>query len=135
MTSFWNTLIARGVRAIAVIGTCEDDHESVQATSNRLVTLGDRMAIPFVVPASFDSHCLYGYASCSWAVDLLGFALSDACPNVHRHRIIGLLLGYSSSEIRNNEELSSGATWSRPPVGKTFQNPSDTEETCVRRAS
>ena len=46
---------------------------------------------------------LYGYACNGWVVDLLKWAL-DGCPEVHAHRIIALLLGYSPSEVSRFEE-------------------------------
>lgn len=82
--------------------------------ATRLKILAGGTAIPFLVPASFPGHRLYGYASHAWVVDLLGWALSSACPETQRHRILGILLGYAADEIRRHDESGCGqvAIWS-----------------------
>ena len=106
-------LVARGVRALAIIGTCPDSPESVQKTYDRLQRLGDDPAIPFVVSDS-SGWVAFGFAAHAWVLDLLTF--SDSCPSTQRDRILGLLLGYSSEAIRSFEERHSGRPiWSRRP--------------------
>ena len=129
-------LVVRGVRPLAIIGTCEDDPGTLQAVATRLKTLAGGTAIPVLVPGLYPGNRTYGYASHAWVVDLLGWALSPACTEGQRHRIIGLLLGYSPDEIRSFEELGCGqrAIWSRLP-DETSSPHTSTVETCAHEAS
>jgi hypothetical protein len=99
--------IARGVRTLAIVGHCPADDREMLETASRLETIGDAGAIPFVAPRS-DGVADYGYAASKWAIELLQWAESDAVPVVHRHRILGLLLGYSVDAIRMHEEMCCG---------------------------
>ena len=78
-------------------------------TATKIERLSVAGAIPFVVDRG-DGIADYGYAAHAWVIDLFGWAakIDDAVPDVHRHRIIGLLLGYSATAIREDEELSRG---------------------------
>jgi hypothetical protein len=128
-------LVARGVRPVALIGCCPGDLPTAQAVVTRLKTLGAGTAIPFVIPNG--GTFAYGYASHAWAVDLLQWAFSDECPEVQRHRIVGLLLGYSPDEIRAFEEHSSGqaAIWSPSPARTSSLHTSDREGIRAHAAS
>jgi len=98
------TLVARGVRSLALVGSCApDDAPTVRHT---LLTLATPGAVPFVVAAR-DASATYGYASHAWAVDLYRWA-SEGIPVVQRDRILGLLLGYSPDAIRSFEERAVG---------------------------
>lgn len=111
-------LVARGVRPLALIGTCDQDESTLQATITRLKILAGGTAIPYVVPARCPGRAAYGYASEAWSIDLLAWALSDECPDTQRGRVIGLLLGYSPDEIRRHDQMGCGeqmVTWSPPP--------------------
>jgi len=98
-------LIARGVRPLALLGTCGSADASI--VRHRLLTLGQARCIPFVMPAA-DGAVAFGYASHAWAVDLLRWADQKA-PEIQRDRILGLLLGYAPDAIRFFEEMGNGA--------------------------
>jgi hypothetical protein len=94
-------LVARGVRPLALVGSCE----SSGATTARLhlLTLTTPGAIPFAVPNDGGSaEC--GYAARAWVVDMLRWAWT--VPLVQRQRLLGLLLGYSPDAIGQFEELT-----------------------------
>lgn len=60
-------------------------------------------AIPFVIDRGDDvADC--GFAAKKWAIDLYRYAIREA-PDRQRHRIIGLLLGYSAQAIHDFDEL------------------------------
>lgn len=94
-------LIARGVRPLALVGTCAAS--DALSTRHHLLIAGERDAIPFVLPSG-DGGAKCGYASHAWVIDLLKWVDSFA-PARQRHRILGLLLGYAPDEVRAFEEL------------------------------
>ena len=96
-------LIARGVRPLAIVGHCPAEPRRMFEVAAQLEELATDGAIPFVAPRD-DGIADYGYAHSKWAIDLLSWAQTDAVPTEHRHRIIGLLLGYSVQAIRAHEE-------------------------------
>lgn len=66
--------------------------------------------IPYVVQRC-DGFADYGYAANRTILDLfqwLQTTSDEAVPRVQRHRLIGLLLGYSPSALRDYDELLSG---------------------------
>lgn len=69
--------------------------------------------IPFVAPRD-DGVADYGYAASRWVLDLFRWVQSDAVPTQHRHRIIGLLLGYSVESIRTFEDGMCGRLFPEP---------------------
>jgi hypothetical protein len=105
-------LVARGVRPLALVTTFEVANADLMLqVATRLECLagevGER-AIPFVVD-NMNGQADCGYAAASWAIDLFRWVVaSGSVPDVHRKRIIGLLLGYDASSIRQFEERSSG---------------------------
>jgi hypothetical protein len=103
-------LVSRGVRPMALAGyTSSGDWEMTRATT-RLERLASPGAITFVIPRD-DGLADCGYGACRWAIDLYGWALvsrRDAMPARYRHRIVGLLLGYSPMAIRDFEEANGG---------------------------
>lgn len=106
-------LIARGVRPLAIVGNCPADNRTMFEVASELENHAEAGAIPFVAPRS-DGVADYGYAAARWVIDLLQWVESDAVPEVHRHRIIGLLLGYSVEAIRNHEDHNCGRRFSPP---------------------
>jgi hypothetical protein len=93
-------LVARGVRPLALVGTCVEGDEA--STRHRLLVGADgQLAIPFTTPSG-----RVGYASHAWVVDMVRWA--DSAPVIQRDRILGLLLGYDPNSIRQFEER--GAT-------------------------
>jgi hypothetical protein len=99
--------VARGVRPVALIGARPGDPDCVQETFARLKALASDATIPFVIPGTHPGTVEYGYAAAPWCVDLLQWTWS-ACPKSQRHRIVGLLLGYSADAIRRFDELEVG---------------------------
>jgi hypothetical protein len=104
-------LVARGVRRLSLAGHIHVTH----AASDELLRVATQVerhaepnAIPFVLDHG-DGIASYGYAESSWALDLYEWAVKDpAVPQEQQHRIIGLLLGYSTPAVLRHEEEGSG---------------------------
>lgn len=111
-------LIARGVRALALVGHCEADEIGMLRWATLLDSAATQGAIPFVMPRG-DGLADYGFASAQWVVDLLSWLNSDAVPTVHRHRVLGLLLGYDSDAIRDFGEQAECRLFSSALPGST----------------
>jgi hypothetical protein len=92
-------LVARGVRPLALVGSCSLDRAS--AVRHYLLRLGVPGAIPFVVPHGDGAEC--GYAARAWVVETLTWVWT--VPERHRHRVLGLLLGYSAEAIGQFDEM------------------------------
>jgi hypothetical protein len=95
-------LVARGVRPLALIGSCAEGRARV--VRERLDLLAEPGSIPFQVPNRKRGWLSCGYAGAPWVVDLLRWVLSDECPVTHQDRIMGLLCGYSTQAIQAFEE-------------------------------
>ncbi len=80
-------------------------------TATKLEGLSVPGAIAFVIDRG-DGRADYGFSAMRWAIDLLRWTNSDAVPLVQRHRVLGLLLGYSADAIREFEEQASGRVFS-----------------------
>jgi hypothetical protein len=94
--------VARGVRPLALVGSCEpSETHTVRYRLLRLTTPG---AIPFTIPGDGGSSAECGYAARAWVVDMLRWAWT--VPLVQRQRLLGLLLGYSPDAIGQFEELT-----------------------------
>ncbi len=74
--------------------------------ATKLESLSATGAIPFVIERGDTAD--YGYAASPWVLDLYRWALSDAVPELNRHRILGLLCGYNAEAIRQFEEKRTG---------------------------
>jgi hypothetical protein len=63
-----------------------------------------------------DGTVEYGYAAAQWAIDLYCWVVNekadDVVPSHQRHRIIGLLLGYSAAAISDFEMTAVSASTS-----------------------
>lgn len=106
-------LIAREVRPLAIVGHCVADASTMLAIAAELERVAVGSAIPFVAPRE-DGVADYGFATYRWAIDLLRWAQTDAVPVEQRHRIIGLLLGYSPHAIHRFEEQTCGRMFTEP---------------------
>jgi len=116
-------LVSRGVRAMALAGTCQPGQENTLRAITRLRTaaqyLGDSV-IPFVIQSASYAVADCGYASHPWVIGLYQWARSEACARAWGHEITGLLLGYSPAAIARHGELDAGEPRQRsssPPPG------------------
>lgn len=98
--------VARGVRALAIVGHWRAETDEMHHAHTRLHSLGDPAAIPFVFAA--EGVATYGYAREAWAIDLLQWASSPEVPPARRAEITGLLLGYSPEDVGRFRQRESG---------------------------
>lgn len=113
-------LVARDVRPLAIGG-----HFSTSSASLlRIATLIEQAApnegvLPFVIDHG-DGTGSFGYAVNRWTLDFYEWAVTDpSIPEQQRHRIVGLLLGYSPGAVSRYEEQCSG----RRCLGRLNQDP------------
>ncbi len=119
------SLVARGVRAIALVGHCVADGLEMLKTATTIEAQMERGSIPFVVDRG-DGVADYGYAASQWAVDLYQWvvcAADDTVPSLQRHRILGLLFGYSVEAIREYEEHISGRRFHMSTASAVLDEP------------
>jgi hypothetical protein len=102
--------IARGIRPLAIAGSCRTEPQEMLAAQTRLEAQGEPGAIAFVCRRSDDfADC--GYAASAWVIDLYRWLVNcdeDLLPAKQRHRIVGLLLGYSVAAVAGFEEQAAG---------------------------
>ena len=92
-------LISKGVRPMALVGSCEAEPTIMLRAATLIETAAAlQRVIPFVIDRG-DGFADFGYASHQWVIELFEWAISEGCPRNKTHQIIGMLLGYSSSEI------------------------------------
>lgn len=102
-------LVARGVRPLAIAG----HFPTGSASLLRIATLIEAAAsqedvTPFVIDHG-DETGSFGYAANLWTLDFYEWSVKDrAIPEQQRHRVIGMLLGYSPVAISRYEETGSG---------------------------
>jgi len=102
-------LVARGVRPVAIAG----HFPTSQTSMLRITTLIESAApgedgVPFVIDHG-DGSGSFGFAANRWALDFYEWAVTDgSIPEQQRHRIVGMLLGYSPAAISRYEETGSG---------------------------
>lgn len=102
-------LVARGVRPVAIAG----HFPTKSASALRIATLIEAAApqegaLPFVIDHGDESGS-FGFAANRWSLDFYEWAVTDgSIPEQQRHRIVGLLLGYSPEAISRYEETGSG---------------------------
>lgn len=108
-------LIANGVRPLALIGTCEAEPGTMLRVSSQLENAAGPSAIPFVLDRG-DGFADFGYAASGWALDLFQWItrIDNEIPELQKHRIRGLLLGYGVEAIRSFEERSCGRLFEQP---------------------
>lgn len=101
-------LVARGVRVCALVGHCVADHLALTRAMTVLGTANCPGALPFTADRG-DGMADCGFAAAKWAIDLYRYAIREA-PDRQRHRIVGLLLGYSAQAIHDFEDLNDAMT-------------------------
>jgi hypothetical protein len=110
-------LVARGVRRMSLAGHChlpDEPDVALMTVATELERHAGANVIAFVVNQG-DGVASYGYADSRWALDLYQWAVTDpAVPQEQRHRIVGLLLGYSTPAISRHEEEGSGRRFMAP---------------------
>ena len=105
-------LVSRGVRPMALAGTCEAGPMVMLRASTRLGTAAMRFdALPFVIDFG-EGRADCGYATAKWVIDLYEATWRDRSP--FRHQITGLLLGYSPSAIARHEENGTSRRFTEP---------------------
>lgn len=100
--------VARGVRAVALVGSCVAEDFAMRVALERLEAVADVGATAFVLDRG-DGFADTGYAGAAWAHDLYRWAVQqadDTVPQEQRHRIIGLLLGYSVEAVARFDEAA-----------------------------
>jgi hypothetical protein len=100
--------VARGVRPLSLVGHCDSDPMTLLRVATQIERATCPGTVPFVIDHG-DGFASYGYAGAAWVVDLYQWA-NDATQvsQEQRHRINGLLLGYSVSAISSHEDENSG---------------------------
>lgn len=98
-------LIARGVRAIAIVEGLSND-----CARENVALLLEAAQGQSVYAFSFGRH-LSGYASHVWAIELLRWV--QTISQIQRNRILGLLLGYGPEAIKQFEHLSTTVDYER----------------------
>jgi hypothetical protein len=100
--------VARGVRPLSIAGHCLADSMTLLRVATQVERVTCPGAVPFVIDHG-DGFASFGYAGAAWVVDLYEWA-NDATQvsQEQRHRINGLLLGYSVSSVSHHEDENSG---------------------------
>jgi hypothetical protein len=102
-------LVARGVRPLAIANHFPTASVSVLRIATVIEAAAEgEDALPFVLDHG-DGSGSFGYAANRMTLDFYEWAASDpAIPEQQRHRIIGMLLGYSPVAISRYEETGCG---------------------------
>ena len=107
-------LVARGVRPLALVYDGTADQLSMLRMATQLETIGDQGCIPLVVDHK-DGRAGCGFAAAEWVIDLYEWTTSSvAVPAKHRHAILGLLLGYSTTAIDQHLQALGGRRFRSP---------------------
>ena len=106
-------LVARGVRALALVGRFSAEPRRMFECVSALECASEAGVVPFVIDCG-DGFAVAGYAAARWALDLYQWTFTDGVPDEQRHRIVGLLLGYAPDAIRQFEESAAGRRFDLP---------------------
>lgn len=108
-------LVARDVRPIAIAGHFPTESASALRIATLIETATGGGVVPFVVDHG-DGSGSFGYAANRWTLDFYEWAVTDgSIPEQQRHRIVGMLLGYSPVAVSRYEEAGSGRRFIRSP--------------------
>lgn len=123
-------LVARGVRPLAIANHFPTDSASMLRIATLIETAaGNEDVLPFVIDHG-DGSGSFGYAANRMTLDFYEWAASDRLiPEQQRHRIIGMLLGYSPVAISRYEETGCGRRFVRSPESASTSRPGDTGHT------
>ena len=98
-------LVSRGVRALALLESVSKDEADMRDEFLRVKQIAVRhSAIPFVLKRKDMDCAMVGFASHQWVINLLEWSYNHA-PLREHHRIIRLLLGYSTDAIAEHDDL------------------------------
>jgi hypothetical protein len=130
-------LVERGVRPLAIIGSVQAIPALMEAAYSEVLKAAvGTYAVPFTMNMG-DGTAEYGYAAAPWVLDLYKWTCDSAdMPQANKHRIIGLLLGYSVDAIGRFDDRFSGKRCaiapSVTPTGPS-ESSADMGETVHRR--
>ena len=114
------SLISRGVRPMALLGSVDRDKKVMADTFIRLWTVAAKYqgnVLPFVVPRKGMNDAMTGFAAEPWVIDLLAWAYNQ--PERQYHQIVGLLLGYSAQAIAKHDRICYAGDPSIRPKSKS----------------
>ena len=105
-------LVSRGVRPLALIGTCDAEPFQMLETYSKLRYMRFGVAqghepIPLVVERKNRGYADYGFAQRAWVAETFQW-ISENVPQPHLNRLLGLMLGYSADAIAAQDECESG---------------------------
>ena len=105
-------LVSRGVRPLALIGTCESEPTEMLRVYNKLefIRTGGAMGIepiPIVLKRADGSCADVGFAARPWVAETLKW-MQDNMPQPHLDRLLGLMMGYSPDAITANDAWEAG---------------------------
>lgn len=110
-------LVARGVRALALTGHCDAEPLEMLQVATEAERWAEHGAIAFVLDRG-DGVADVGYAGAQWVIDLYRWTVTEPAADSQKHRILGLLLGYSVAAIRDHEEVSAGRMFEGPMISE-----------------
>ena len=106
-------LVGRSVRPLAIAGHFPTDSASALRIATLIEGAARDDAIPFVIDHG-DGSGSFGFAANRWTLNFYEWAVTDgSIPEQQRHRIIGMLLGYSPDAISRYEDAGSGRRFVR----------------------
>ena len=106
-------LISAGCRPFAEVGAIIDKpgaREEVGALMGAVVResrIDPRTCIPWYHVDKYGTAS-FGYAQAQWAIHRHEWVMDTEIPTPQRHRILGLLFGYSPSAIQAHDDLHCG---------------------------
>jgi hypothetical protein len=103
-------LVARGVRALSLVGHCPTDQVTLLSAWTALSAFASDEAMPFVHDRG-DGTADCGYAAAPWVIALYRWVvqqMDDPVGRQNSHRVIGLLLGYDVRAVTGFENNLAG---------------------------
>ena len=98
-------LIELGIRPLMLLPRFPSDDDLMLRVATRLETVCGNSAVPFVIAVgNGTAEC--GFAASKWVVETLDW-ITKKTEDPYRSRLLGLLLGYSTSAIQDFEQKQS----------------------------